>query len=408
MQLIVFRVLNLVLEILAILLYPLLYLFLRSKNYQAALRAKGPNSAGGVLIHAASVGEINAVRPLVQALKTRYPGRQLVLTTTTLSGLKLARSLEIPALLSVLDLPWLRRKQLLSIDPKLIISVETEIWPNLLDQAGKQKRDVVFVNARLTARSLQRYLRFRGLLKQLQKPVRVILTQSDADAARFCQLFSVPVATAGNLKYALQLPDYDREQLRKEYGYASRDWVLCLGSSRPGEEALLQRILPNLQNRIPHLKLIVAPRHPKRVNEVQALFPGCALFSAREGQRGAATDVLIVDAIGHLNEFYALCDIAVVGGSFYDFGGHNPLEPAYYGRPVLMGPHHSSCAGSVRDLQAAEAILLSTAERLADDIVDLYNDLAKRASMGTKARACVRQNSAALETHLQGLEPWLK
>ncbi|MBW6513449.1 MAG: 3-deoxy-D-manno-octulosonic acid transferase [Candidatus Syntrophosphaera sp.] len=405
MPLIIFRLFSRILEILIIPLYPLLYLFLGLKQYQAALNYNSTSSEKGILIHAASVGEVNAVKPLLKALQERHPEKKIVVTTTTVSGLAQARNLGVPAHLAVLDLPWLRKKQLQAIDPGLIIIVETEIWPNLLDQARAQGRDVVFVNARMSAHTLRRYLRLKWLWRYLQAPVKAVFTQSEADAERFRQLFSIPVHNAGNLKFAIQLPEYDVYATREKYGYRQQDFLICLGSSRPGEEKLLQSILPALKLGIANLKFIIAIRHPKRAAEVQALFPGHALFS--QLPVGAGAEVLLVDTIGHLNEFYAICDIAIVGGSFYDFGGHNPLEPAFYAKPVIMGPHHSSCSASVLNLQSHSAIQISSAEELAKDIVSLYDHPERRASLGRNAKKCVDRNSRSLENHLRGLEPWL-
>jgi len=407
MSLIIFRLTSLVVEIVCILLYPVLFLFLKTKNYQAALNYKATNSEKGILIHAASVGEVNAVKPLLSALEELNKTGKIVLTTTTKTGLKLAQSLTKTAHLSVLDLPILRAKQLKAIDPRLIIIVETEIWPNLLDQAKRQGRDVVFVNARMSEKTFGRYRRLKSLLRHLQEPVKMILAQSDKDAQRFRQIFSFQVKTAGNLKYSLKLPSFDAFATRGKYGYKETDFIVCLGSSRPGEEELFKDILPRLKIRIPNLKIVMAPRHLKRLNDIQAMFPEHTIFSNAE-RENPVKDIFLIDTIGYLPEFYSICDVAVVGGSFYDFGGHNPLEPAFYAKPVVMGPFYASCSGSVRALQDHAGILITEINELPEIIIDLYVNPDKRELLGKNALQCVKRNSDSLENHLGGLKPWLK
>lgn len=295
-----------------------------------------------------------------------------------------------------------------SINPQIIIIVETEIWPNLLYQAKRQGIKVAFVNARLSEKSVNRFKHLKSFLHFLEEPIKVIMTQTEADAVRFKNLFTVPVLYAGNLKFALQLPQYNELELRKKYGYNSEDFIICFGSSRPGEEDLLKSILPELKLSIPELKLIIAIRHTQRIGEVRALFPEAAIFSELQENVYDSADVLLIDTIGHLNEFYAICDLSIVGGSFVDFGGHNPLEPAFYGKPIIMGPYHSSCAGSVQELLSFNAILISDSQNLKRDIIYLYQNPEKRKEMGENARICIERNKNALENHLRGLEQWIK
>jgi len=399
---------NILLEICCVLLSPLILIFIGIRRYWGALNFKATNSEKGIMIHSASVGEVNAVRPLVKALQAKYPNLKIVMTCTTLTGLQQAKTLNIHAYLSVLDLPWLRKKQLQSINPQIIIIVETEIWPNLLYQAKRQGIKVAFVNARLSEKSVNRFKHLKSFLHFLEEPIKVIMTQTEADAVRFKNLFTVPVLYAGNLKFALQLPQYNELELRKKYGYNSEDFIICFGSSRPGEEDLLKSILPELKLSIPELKLIIAIRHTQRIGEVRALFPEAAIFSELQENVSEAADVLLIDTIGHLNEFYAICDLSIVGGSFVDFGGHNPLEPAFYGKPIIMGPYHSSCAGSVQELLSFNAILISDSQNLKRDVIYLYQNPEKRKEMGENARICIERNKNALENHLRGLEQWIK
>jgi 3-deoxy-D-manno-octulosonic-acid transferase len=407
MIIILFHICNFLLELCCLLLSPAILIYIWLKKYWGALNFKATDSEKGIMIHSASVGEVNAVRPLVEKLQERYPELKIVITCTTLTGLQQAKTLNIPAYLSVLDLPWLRKKQLQAINPQIIIIVETEIWFNLLYQAKRQGIRIAFVNARLSQKSFNQYKKWKKLLHFLEEPIKVIMAQTEEDANRFKNLFTVPVINAGNLKYSIDLPHFNQLELRAKYGYKTEDFIICFGSSRPGEETLLKSILPELKFNIPELKLILAIRHTPRIAEVRDLFPEAAIYSAYKDGVLEAADILLIDTIGYLNEFYAICDLAIVGGSFLDFGGHNPLEPAFYGKPIIMGPYHSSCAGSVKELLSYDAILISDSQNLKRDIIYLYQYPEKRKEMGENARACIERNKNALDNHLRGLEQWI-
>lgn len=401
-------ILEIALELLFILLFPLIYPILKLKDYLPAIQPDFTSTHQGILIHAASVGEVNALQTLVQRLLQRYQDRQITLTTTTVTGLKAASGID-PKLqtgLSVLDLWHLRHKQLKQLDPSIICIMETEIWFNLLAFARIHKIPVVFMNARLSEKSLRRYRLFQPLLKMVSPAIKEIMAQSEADAVRFKQLFSSKVSLAGNLKFALDLPSYDPPEIRQSLAYSLTDFVLVWGSSRPGEEALILSILPELKNRIPGLKLIIALRHPQRLSEVLRLLPdqSYSLSSKHE----PAGDIHVIDELGYLNQVWAICDLAIVGGSFFDFGGHNPLEPAFYSKAIIMGPYHSSCRDSVNLLNGQNAIRISDVEALAEDILKLAHDPELRARMGAAAKTVLDQNAMSLEKHLNGIAAWME
>lgn len=398
---------ELVTEILFVLFYPAMYPVLKFKKYLAAIRPQFNDSNKGILIHAASVGEINALRGLVMKLRQKYPVKQIVLTTTTVTGLRAASGID-PALqtgLSVLDVWHLRSRQLKQLNPGLICIMETEIWFNLLAWASIHRIPVVFLNARLSDKSLRRYRIFRSFLKLVASSVREIMCQSEADALRFRQLFSGGITNAGNLKFALELPQYDSLRIRQQWGYAQNDFILVWGSSRPGEEALIISILPELRQQIPNLKLILAPRHPQRLAEVLQVLPcdGYSLFSKGE----TAADIHIIDVIGQLDRAWSSCDLGIVGGSFFDFGGHNPLEPAFYQKALIMGPYHRSCLASVDLLKQENAICISSESSLAEDIIRLASDAGLRSDMGLAAKRVLSRNAESLEAHLSGLSRWI-
>ena len=407
----ILTVFNILVEVVYRLCYPILRFLLKRIDYDSALHADYVVKKGGIWIHAASLGEINAVRSLVLALTEYVPAKEISITTTTVNGLKAAKKLhpEIKANLSVIDLPSLRAKQFEQISPKLICIVETEIWPNFLLQAKKAEVPVLFLNARISEKTLKRLKPLKALLASLGASIKLIMAKSELDAQRFRELFDVEVQVAGNLKYALSPLDYPFEETRQNWGFQQDDFILCFGSSRPREESLILDIMPQLLAIRSNIKLILAPRHPNRVAEVQKL---CADFKTKlmsdNDFDSQADDILIIDRLGFLNQAYSICDLALVGGSFYDFGGHNPMEPAYYGKAIIMGPHHSSCAESVEQLQMADAIQIAESNKVIDTIKPLLESDGKRLEMGQNAMELLVSLRGSLDNHLKGVLKWVK
>lgn len=396
---------QLISELVYFCVYPFLWLFLKRKDYTEALSSH--SQPAEILVHAASLGEINALSALLKILINQ--GHKIAINTVTATGKKRAQELfpNIQIRLAPFDLLHLRKAQYRQMQPKLILIAETEIWPNMLYVAQKMQIPVLFINARISEKSLKAYLPIKGLLATVSGTVKGILAQSKADAGRFSQLFDVPVKSLGNLKYALELPVVEVGKQRLRLGYQEKDFILVWGSSRPGEEALLLNILPELQAQIPELKVIIALRHPKRSAEIQELFSGTyyQLYSQREEE--PVPDILIIDVLGVLNEIYAIADLAIVGGSFGDFGGHNPLEPAFYEKAIIMGPDFSSCQDSVSRLRKNKAILISNPQQLASDIIRLYQNPALRNKMGEGAKKVLTENAAALSLHLMEIEKFI-
>ncbi len=406
----ILSILNVLVEVVYRLFYPVLRFFLRKIDYDSALDAAYEVEKGGVWIHAASLGEINAVRSLVLALAEQVPAREITITTTTVNGLNAAKKLhpEIKAYLSVIDLPSLRARQFEQIAPKLICIVETEIWPNLLMQAKKNNVPVLFLNARVSEKTLKRLKPLKSLLAYLGGSIKLIMAKSELDAQRFKQLFDVDIEVAGNLKFALSPQDYPFEETRQKWGFQLEDFIICFGSSRPKEEEMILDIMPQLLQIKPNLKLILAPRHPNRVAEVQKLCAGYqAELMSNNNFDSKEADILIVDRLGFLNQAYSICDLALVGGSFYDFGGHNPMEPAYYGKAIIMGPYHSSCAESVEQLLAADAIQISESNKVIDTIKPLLESDGKRLEMGQNAMELLVSLKGSLDNHLKGVLKWI-
>lgn len=358
-------------------------------------------------MHAASMGEMNALKALLSRMAKNFPDISIVVTNTNVNALSIGPSLDsrIRSALSVLDVFHLRYRQFSRIKPSLICLMETEIWPNLLLVATMKGIPVIFLNARMTTKSYPRYRLLAPFLNFVGRSIKQINCQSEEDAKRFAEIFSCSIKVSGNLKFAPALPVYDTQTSRAHWQIEDGDLVIVFGSSRPGEEELILTIWQALLDRHPRLRLLIAPRHINRMADLERTFNH--LRFSRESAAKEFQRIHFIDQLGLLNQAYSICDIAIVGGSFIDFGGHNPLEPAFYGKAIIMGPYHKSCRDSVQKLKQNGAILISLADRLFYDIIALVEDARSRDVMGSAARQVLKDNSSALELHLESIKAWL-
>ncbi|MCB5259436.1 MAG: glycosyltransferase N-terminal domain-containing protein [Candidatus Cloacimonetes bacterium] len=394
---------KLVTELIFFISRPILWLILPLFNYRESIIIPESNNDNPVLIHCSSVGELNAIIPLVRHLIKE--GIPLIINTVTVTGRDLAKRQfpELRVTLAPLDFASLRFKQIKAISPRLIIVVETEIWPMMLDISARMNVAVIFINARMSDKSLDRYLRMKGLLRYLGRNVQLVLAQSKDDQQRFKKIWNTRVLAAGNLKYCLQLTQYDNLKTREKLGFKKNDKILVWGSSRPGEENLLMTIFPSLKAEIPNLRVILAPRHPKRCDEVERMLIEYEYCKLSELSNGSLYEILLIDGLGYLDKAYAISDLAVVGGSFYNFGGHNPLEPAFYGKAIIIGEYHASCKSSVNKLAQNKALVVSSIRTLQQDIIKLLKNDTMREEMGKRAKIVLTENAEALENHIKGI-----
>jgi 3-deoxy-D-manno-octulosonic-acid transferase len=397
---------NLVLNFLFLFGWPFLLKRMGRREFITRLGIVPPRLREPIWVHAASVGEVNAVKPFLAVLREQYPGHPLLITVMTPAGLETARQIQPPIESAILpmDLAYLIRRWFIRIRPRALILMETELWPNLLRIAGESAVPIAMVSARLSERSLRRFSALGWFWKPLFSSIIAVGAQSEADAARFRKLGFRDVRCTGNLKFDLSLPSFDRETIRREWGLAPNDFVVTLGSSRPGEEDMLADACRKLAGRIPNLRWIVAPRHLNRLDEVKLAFSG---LSWRDAEQPGSGDVLLITRMGQLARAYAMSDLAVVGGSFADFGGHNPLEPAFYGLPILMGPHYRSCRDSVTALQAHEAIRIESADSFSNAVMRLYEHPEIREQMSASAKKTLQDNAGAIIKSLLLTKPIL-
>ena len=361
-----------------------------------------------VWVHGASVGEMGVISPFFGQIRTLLPEKDIVLSTMTATGQK--RALELfPQAEGIFFLPldfWFAQNLALKrISPGALILTETELWPNLIRQCQKRKIPALLINARLSARSFKYYHALRFLFGPLLNTLQLIACQSQDDADRYLALgVSEKIVTVtGNLKYdGIKGPvSNDQKQgLRKDLGLSSKNLVFTAGSTRDGEELIVLEAWRGIQNQKSEskkqiLKLVIAPRHPGRFSEVEKLLIFQNVnYGKRSGQKNGKTstnfDVLLLDTIGELVNAYAASDLSFVGGSLVPVGGHNPLEPAALGLPVIFGPHmFNAREGAQGLLECGGAVQVKDAGELKNVLYGLMNNEDKRTKMGAKAREFV-------------------
>ncbi len=377
---------------------------------------RGPSRPGGepaIWIHGVSVGEIKAARSLVEGLRLRRPDLALAVSSTTPAGLKLAESTltEHFVFQFPLDLSFVVRRVLRRVRPSMILLMELEIWPNLLQQARAAKIPVIVLNGRISARSFRGYRWIHGLLPELRK-VDLFAVQNEEYAGRLRELGidASRIAVTGNMKYD-NLPTAGSPELiarvRAEIGLKEDEVVLLAGSTHPGEEEIALSVLAELESEFPGLRLVLVPRHVERGSEVVRCIerhgrePG-VLTRLRTGTACSPRAILLVDTIGELEAFYGIADVVFVGGSLVPIGGHNILEPAAMGRPVLFGPHMDNFRDEARVLLSKEGAV--QVKDRAELLVQMRNILRQRACavrMGERAREAVASVRGSTERNLQ-------
>jgi 3-deoxy-D-manno-octulosonic-acid transferase len=361
---------------------------------------------GTIWVHAVSVGEVLAARPLVDGLLARYPDRPLLVTTITPTGSERVRALwgeRVHHVYLPYDLGSMVRRFLDRAKPALAVIVETEIWLNLYVECGRRGIPLMMVNARLSQRSLRGYLPVRKLARLAMGAVRLVAAQSTADAERLARIGADParIVVTGNLKYDLAVPEGLAEQAaacRQAWGGARLVWIAA--STHPPEEDAVLEAHARFLARHPDGLLLWAPRHPERFAPVADAARALA-FSVRtrrgDGVPTPDTQVFVIDTMGELLGFFAAADLAFVGGSLCDVGGHNVLEPAALGVPSVVGPHTFNFAEVTRRLRQADALVQTAdAAAMADAVLALMADPARREAMGAAGRAQVAELSGAL------------
>jgi 3-deoxy-D-manno-octulosonic-acid transferase len=377
-----------------------------------------------IWIHAVSVGETLTARALAADLKSLYPRFRLFLSTTTLAGQQVARD-TLQDLDGVFYCPFdwtfIVRRTLKLVRPRVFIMIETEIWPNLLRACRKRGVMTVLINGRISSRSYPRYRLIRPFFRRVLADIDRFCMQNEESAARVVALGADParVTVTGSLKFdSLQLPagtvhGKPRERVLRFFRISPSRQVVVAGSTLRGEEAAVPRAFARVKSASPSALAILAPRHPERFGEVERLARDAGFVTIRRSElpidAEPRADVVILDSIGELAQIYQLATAVFVGGSLVDRGGHNILEPAIFGKPILFGPHMQNFK-EIADafLSNGAAVQVLSDRDLEDALLGLLIDPVRRARLGAAARALVEANRGAKDKTLSviaGLAP---
>lgn len=353
-------------------------------------------------IHAVSVGEVIAASTLIQCLQAHRPSLSLLLSTTTPSGAKEARrrlGTQVTHVYFPFDLPHAVRRFLVRAKPSALIVLETELWPNLLAQCHAQSIPAFLVNARLSPRSAKGYACVPSLTRQTLRHLNGIAARDRHDAQRFIALGAAPerVCVLGNLKFDQTAPADavpKAHRLRAQWGATRPVWLGA--STHPGEDRPLLKAHQALRHHLPEALLLLAPRHPHRAKHIETLCHEHAMKVVRrthwdptQAPLPPEVAVLLIDTLGELGWLYGCADVAFVGGSLVRHGGHNPLEPAHLGIPILSGPHVFNFKEIYQLLEQADAVRwLDSSTALTAVLLELFQDSAQREALA-QAAICV-------------------
>ena len=378
---------------------------------------KQPLKPGGILMHSVSVGETLAAIPLVRALRHRYPDLPITVTTMTPTGSERVLSAfgnDVQHVYLPYDLPDALNRFLNAVDPKLVLVMETELWPNLIAALHTRKIPLVIANARLSARSAKGYARLGEFIRTLLRRITLIAAQNEEDGERFIALGAKrnQLTVTGSLKFDISVTPQLASRavtLRRQWAPHRPVWIAT--STHEGEESAVIEAHQTLLREFPNLLLILVPRHPERFPDAINLVrqAGLSYITRSSGEvPSSSTQVVVGDTMGELMLLYGIADLAFVGGSLVERGGHNPLEAAAHAIPVLMGPHTFNFKDICARLTQADGLITVTdVASLSKEVASLLTDEDYRNFYGRHAVEVLYQNQGALQRLLQLLEPYL-
>jgi 3-deoxy-D-manno-octulosonic-acid transferase len=396
-----------------------LYQALRYKKYIGSLRQRlgflpitfNIDAEESIWIHAVSVGEALTARALAADLKTRYPRLRLFLSTTTIAGQQVARQnlSNVDAVFYFpFDWTFIVRRTLDLVRPRLFIMMETEIWPNLLHESRRRGIRTAMINGRISSRSFPRFRMIRPFIRRVLADVDRFCVQSEVSARRLVDLGAdaAHVSVTGSLKFdSLELPattshGRPRERVLRFFQLSPNRTVVVAGSTLRGEEAAVLHAFSPIRATMPGALAVLAPRHPERFGEVERLSRDAGFVTIRRSDlpidAEPRADVVVLDTIGELAQVYQLATVAFVGGSLVDHGGHNILEPAIFGKPIVFGPNMQNFKEIADAFLSNDAAIQVRSERELDDaLLTLATDPVRRARLGAAARALVIANRGA-------------
>ncbi len=374
------------------------------------------SQAGTIWIHAVSVGETIAAVPLIRSLKHRYPEREILLTTVTATGNRTAKTQvgdSVTVLFFPFDLLFIVQRVIQHIRPSLFILMETEIWPNCIRTLHKNGIPILLVNGRISRKSYSGYRKIRPMMKRVLSLIDAFAMQTGKDAGRITRLGAPEnrVRNTGNIKFDQEIPsisDPDRRKIRREYALPDQGEILIAGSTHPGEEGPVLDAYARILQDIPDLILILAPRHPERTPEIESLMRERNLGYQKRSRPDPGQRILLLDTVGELAGLYRIGSVAFVGGSLVPKGGHNILEPAACGTPVVFGPHMENFPEIARVItEEGGGLQIESSRELATVLGELFADEERRMKIGEKGRRILLENRGALEKTLELVDRFL-
>ena len=372
----------------------------------------------GVLIHAASVGEVIAAVPLIKRIQQDYPHLSITVTTMTPTGSDRVKAVFGESVTHVYlpyDLPDAVARFIGFVQPSLVVVIETELWFNLIHQLAKKQIPFVIVNARLSARSTKRYGWFKKALKPLLENITLIAPQDEVSLSRYAQLGIAPerLKLTGNIKYDLNLTDdllANISALKTQWNTGRPIWIAA--STHEGEDEIILKSHRTLLQRFPDLLLILVPRHPERFNSVAQLIEQQRFNYIRRSTHlvpQAETQVLLGDSMGELMLLYGLANVALVGGSLVAHGGHNPLEPLAFKLPVISGKHTFNFPEIFTKLEQRQGVLMTeeNPQAVAEAVAQFLESPTLSQRYGNAGYAVLNENRGALQRVMDLLKPYL-
>ena len=360
-----------------------------------------PKKNKRIWIHAVSVGEVVAASHLLRRLKERFDG-DVVISTTTTTGMQTVRRLNLPVSFSFyypVDLPFAVRRVVKAVSPDVMIFVETEWWPNIIETLGKRGVPLVVINGRLSVGSFRRYRWVRPLVMGMLRRFSLLCMISSRDAWRVVSLGAVPrlVRVMGNLKYGATLwrmGSSDVSGVKEWLNLRGDELVWVAGSTHRGEEDVVLDVFERLKQKYSRLLLVLCPRHPERGEEVFRLAERRGFGVVRRSsliRRSSDVDVVVVDTVGELFDIYGVATVVFCGGSLVPKGGQNIVEPAVWGKPVLHGEYMEDFSMEAESLEGRGAFTVRDGEEMFALMDELLGDERKRVALGGEAREVVKR-----------------
>jgi len=365
-----------------------------------------------IWFHAASVGEVKALATILPKLKRLKPDCSIAVSVVTKTGKKQARE-SLPQVDLIfyfpLDFPFILRKVLKKLNPSFLVLVETELWPNLIRESKKYGCKLSLINGRLSQKSFNRYHRIKSFSRLVLSYFDQFLVQSPEDAKRFWELGGAESKTeiVGNLKFdrvILGINGLDKGHLRKNLGLLTKDRLIIAGSTHPEEEKIILSVFMRLKEETKGLVLLLAPRHLSRLSEIEEILSGFNLSYIKKSliRKDKVAEIILLDTMGELEKLYSIAELAFVGGSLIPVGGHNILEPASYGIPVLFGPHIENFkSASDLLLKFGGGIMVKDEEEFYQQAFSLLKNETLRKELGKKAKEALSSQSGISDKTVQ-------